>query len=72
MSKYTPQKIADELTKTALGESYHWSSLYDAMDFPCVNDDDKRCLYRYMDGSELNTDHVKLQDIALKIQAFKG
>ena len=72
MNKYTPQKISEELTKTALGESYYGNALYVAMDFPCVNDDDKRCLHRYMHGSELNTDHVKLQEIALKIQAFKG
>lgn len=70
--KYTPQKIAEDLIKTALGESYHGNALYVAMDFPCVNEDDKRCLHRWMHGANLKTDHVTLQRIAHKLMEFKG
>jgi hypothetical protein len=67
MSKYTPQKIAEGLIKTAAGDSYYGYALYAAMDYPCLNESDKRCLNRYLYGSNLGIDHVQLQDIALKI-----
>jgi hypothetical protein len=69
--KYTPQKIAEELIKTALGETYYGNALYVAMDFPCVTESEKRCLHRWMHGANLNIDHVTLQDIAYKIMEFK-
>ena len=71
MLTYSPEQIADELTKTALGESYHGNALYVAMDFPCVSAEDIPCLTRYMHGSITSTDHVKLQQIANKIREFK-
>ena len=69
--KYTNIKIADELIKTALNESYYGNALYVAMDFPCLTESDKRCLHRYLHGSQLNLDHVQLQEIALKIKEHK-
>jgi hypothetical protein len=70
--KYGPQKIAEELIKTALGESYYGNALYVAMDFPCVTEDEKRCLHRWMHGANTKTDHVTLQDIAYKIMETKA
>jgi hypothetical protein len=69
--KYTNIKIADELIKTALNESYYGNALYVAMDFPCLTESDKRCLHRYLHGSQLNLDHVQLQEIANKIMEYK-
>jgi hypothetical protein len=71
MSKYLPKKIAEELIKTALGESYYGNALYVALDFPCLNESDKRCIARYLYGSNLKTDHVHLYDIAYKIMEVK-
>jgi len=68
---YRPQKITKKLIKTALGESYYGDALHDAMDFPCVTEEEKRCLHRYMHGSELNGDHWTLQHIAHKIMQIK-
>jgi hypothetical protein len=70
--KYTPQKIAEELIKTALGESYYGNALYVAMDFSCVNETEKRCLHRWLHGANLNMDHVTLQEIAHKIMEIKS
>lgn len=65
--KYDNKQIASELGRTALGESYFGNALYVAMDIPALTQDEKRLLHRYLHGSELSMDHVKLQDLAMKI-----
>ena len=67
--KYSAKKIANELTKTALGESYYGNALYVALDFPCLDKADKLCLHRWLNGSNSGIDHVSLQDIAVRIIA---
>lgn len=69
--KYHAQKTAEGLIKTALGESFYGKALHDALDFNCISEDEKRCVHRYIYGSNLKTDHVTLQDIAYKIMESK-
>jgi len=65
--KYSPTKIASELIATALGEAYYGNALYVAMDFPVLTADDKSVIRRWLNGKPWNTDHINLQQIALKI-----
>lgn len=61
---YDVARIAYELEETALGNSYYGNSLYVALDLPCITHNDRGCLIRYLYGSELTTDHIRLQEIA--------
>lgn len=68
---YDEYKIAKELTATALGESYFGNALYVARDLPCVTDDDRIVLNRWLDGSSATKDGAdgfRLQDIAIRIR----
>ncbi len=64
---YNATKIADELTKTALGEAYYGNALYVALDFPFLTDEDKQVLHRYLHGANCGRDSHALQDIAIAI-----
>lgn len=68
---YSPAKIADELDDTALGRTYYGNALRVAKDFP-LTDEDRSCLDRWTTGQNNSTDHISLQDIAIKIRAFTG
>ena len=65
---YDDNQIAHELEQTALGNSYYGNSLYVALDMPVATDADKRMLHRYLHGSELDTDFMRLQDLAIRIR----
>jgi hypothetical protein len=52
-----------------MGDGYYGNSLYEAMDMPQTTKNDREMLHRYMCGSNLKTDHVKLQDLAMRICA---
>lgn len=67
---YTATRIANELYATAMGHAYHGNALYVAKGVPGVTDEDRAVLDRYLTGAQRGTDHVALQDIALRIQAF--
>lgn len=66
---YNEETIAYELDEIALGNSYYGNSLYVALDMPVADENDKRMLHRYLHGSELLTDRIKLQVLAIKIRA---
>ena len=65
---YDDERIAHELEQTAQGYSYYGNSLYVALDIPVATDADKRMLHRYLHGSELSTDRIRLQDLAIRIR----
>jgi hypothetical protein len=70
MMPYDKSQIAKELTATALGESYFGNALYVARDIPCLTDDDRQVLSRWLDGSHATSsgsDRFLLQDIAIRI-----
>lgn len=67
VSKYNEKQIAYELERTAMGDGYYGSALYVAMDMPQSTKADKEMLHRYMHGLHTKTDHVKLQDLAMRI-----
>ena len=69
---YDHKQIAKELIDTALGNAYYGNALYVARDFQFLTDEDRFCLCRWLDGSQCKTDHVWLQDIAIKILADGG
>jgi hypothetical protein len=68
-NKYNDNRIAWELARTAMGDGYYGKALYEAMDMPQTTKNDREVLHRYMCGSNLKTDHVKLQDLAMRICA---
>lgn len=63
--KYDNKAIANELKATANGDAYHGNSLYVAMDFPWTTNNDRSLLTRYLYGSELLSDRIKLIEFAM-------
>ena len=68
VTKYNTAQIAWELQETASGNEYHGFALRVAKDVPGVTDDDRALLDRYATGANRGTDHVALQDLALRIR----
>jgi hypothetical protein len=66
-SPYNPQRIGWELERTALGDGYYGSAIRAAMDFDCVTPVDMTVLQRYAAGVQKGTDHIRLQEIAMKV-----
>ena len=66
-NQYNNKRIAWELERTAMGDGYYGNALYVAMDMAQTTQTDREVLHRYMHGSNLKTDHVKLQDLAMRI-----
>lgn len=64
---YDTKRIAKELTATALGNAYYGNALYVARDIPGVTDDDRLVLQRYLEGSQVATDSLRLQEIAIQL-----
>lgn len=67
--KYDTQRIAYELTETALGNSYYGNALRVAKDLPELTQEDRSVLDRYATGIQTHTDSRSLQEIASKIKA---
>ena len=67
--KYDKIQIAKELIATALGEAYHGNALYVAKDIPVLTDDERWVIFRWLNGSQVATDSMRLQDISHKIAA---
>lgn len=61
-------KLANDLDKIALGESYSASVLMQAIEHPAVTANDTQVLSRYIWGTESSTDHLALQQIAIYIR----
>lgn len=66
-STYNYERIGWELEKTALGEAYYGNALSVVRDIPDLSEKELAVLDRYLTGTQLDTDHVTLQDIALKV-----
>jgi len=64
---YNLHRIAWELERTAKGDGYYGNALRVAKDLPGATADDRALLDRYATGRNQGTDHVTLQDLALKI-----
>jgi len=67
---YNGYRIAWELERTALGDGFYGNALRVAKDIPGITADDRSLLDRYATGRHTGTDHVKLQDLALRIDAI--
>lgn len=69
---YNLLKIADELDETALGKKYNGNALYVARDLPCVTNNDVDVLNRFLWSNTIETDHCKLQQIAIYIREYNA
>lgn len=69
-SGYSLAQIAFELERTALGDGYYGNALRVAKDIHGVSDKDRSLLDRFATGTNGGTDHVALQDLALRIDAL--
>ena len=63
-----PHEIARQLDLTALGQAYDGEALRAAKNFKCLNDSEQAVLDRYIAGGQGGTDHVGLQDVAIRIR----
>ena len=66
---YNEKQIAWELERTALGDGFYGNALRVAKDMPGVTADDRALLDRFATGMSRATDHVDLQDLAMRIYA---
>lgn len=69
---YNAARIAWELERTAMGDGFHGNALRVAKDIPGLTDADRTLLDRYATGRNSGTDHVALQDLALRIDRTHG
>lgn len=67
---YNGHRIAWELERTAKGDGFYGNALRVAKDIPGLTDEDRALLDRYATGGHAGTDHVKLQDLALRVAAL--
>jgi len=70
--RYNEARIAWELECTAMGEAYYGNALRVAKDLDCVTPEDRSLLDRWATGGNGGTDHVALQDLALKIRGSQA
>lgn len=66
---YTLRQICDELQATAEGKAYYGNALYVARDIPGVTDDERNMLSRWLDGSQVGRDRMRLQDMVVRLLA---
>lgn len=66
--QYNADRIAWELKQIAAGNWFHAKALELSKDMPGVTDDDRALLDRYANGDNGDTDHIALQDLALRIE----
>lgn len=62
------QRIARELEETALGLTCHAEALLAAKTVLGVTENDRAVLDRFATGATVSMDHVRLQDIAIRIR----
>jgi len=67
---YNAARIAWELERTAKGDGHYGNALRVAKDIPGLTDEDRALLDRFATGRNGGTDHVALQDLALRIDAI--
>lgn len=66
-SPYNAAQIAWELERSAVGDGHYGNALRVAKDIPGITDEDRSLLDRYATGRNGGTDHVALQDLALRV-----
>lgn len=64
---YNEKQIAWELERTALGDGFYGNALRVAKDLPGVTADDRALLDKFATGNARSTDHVRLQELALRL-----
>lgn len=65
--KYSHKRIGWELERTAMGDGFYGNALRVAKDIPGITAEERSVLDRYAEGRHCGTDHVALQEIAMKI-----
>ncbi len=67
--RYDEAGIARELRLTAGGRSYCGNALHVALDIPCItaSPEHKTAIQRYLRGTQIATDHIRLQEAAMMI-----
>jgi len=71
-TEYNEARIAWELERTALGDGFYGNALRVAKDIAGVTDADRALLDRYATGKQRGTDHVALQELALRIADIRA
>lgn len=66
--QYKADRITWELKRTAVGDGFYGEALSLAMDMPGVTEEDRALLERFATGRNAGTDHIALQDLALRIE----
>lgn len=61
-------ELHEKLDSIALGEQWSEDALIEALNKPYLNHQEKAVLKRYISGSQVNMDHVRLQDISITIR----
>ena len=61
-------KLHDSLNSMASGEQWSENVLVEALNKHYLNHHEKAVLKRYLNGSQVSMDHVRLQDIATIIR----
>lgn len=67
--QYNHKRIGWELERTAMGDGYYGNALRVAKYITGLTDQDHAVLDRYATGSQHDTDHISLQDIAMRVYA---
>ena len=64
--KYNAEQIAQELRATAAGKAHYGNALLVALDIPAIMGAplQKAAIQRYLRGTQLSTDHIRLQEAA--------
>lgn len=62
--------LSNELFLIAMGEGYNEMALFQAANHPVCTSEDEILLQRYWKGYAKATDHVALQDLANRIEAY--
>ena len=61
-------ELHEKLDSIALGEQWSEDALIEALNKPYLNHQETAVLKRYLSGSQVNMDHVRLQDISITIR----
>lgn len=65
---YNAMQIAWELEGTAMGFGYYGNALRVAKDIPGLTAEDRSLLDRFATGLNHKTDHIGLQDLAMRVR----
>jgi hypothetical protein len=68
MTKREKKALANKLDAIAMGETFYMCAIVEAENIKWLSLDEKACLRRYRNGNQSDTDHITLQDIAIKIR----